>query len=90
MLEFGLPRGVWRPLWELYVRVGLPASGAVVSPGWGGVGRFLGPNIEQFHAGEPDLPALWRSAGITDVHELRPSFGAGLVMWGVRGGNGAS
>ena len=25
MLEFGLPRGVWRPLWELYVRVGLPA-----------------------------------------------------------------
>src|SRR4249919_2130143 len=22
-LEFGLPRGVWRPLWELWVRVGL-------------------------------------------------------------------
>ena len=24
-LEFGLPRGVWRPLWELYVRVGFPS-----------------------------------------------------------------
>ena len=41
MLEFGLPPGIWRPLWELYVRVGLPAAGAVVSPSWGGVGRFL-------------------------------------------------
>src|SRR5581483_5197115 len=30
MLEFGLPHGVWRPVWELYVRVGLPAAGAVV------------------------------------------------------------
>ena len=34
MQEFGLPTGIWRPLWELYVRVGLPAAGAVVSPGW--------------------------------------------------------
>jgi demethylmenaquinone methyltransferase/2-methoxy-6-polyprenyl-1,4-benzoquinol methylase len=41
MLEFGLPRGAWRPLWELYVRVGLPATGAVVSPGWREVGSFL-------------------------------------------------
>ena len=32
-LEFGLPRGVWRPLWELYVRVGLPVAGRVISPG---------------------------------------------------------
>ena len=45
MLEFGLPRGVWRPLWELYVRVGLPAAGAVISPGWHEVGDFLGPSI---------------------------------------------
>src|SRR4051812_17919890 len=29
MLEFGVPRGLWRPLWELYVRVGLPAAGYV-------------------------------------------------------------
>ena len=49
MLEFGLPRGVWRPLWELYVRVGLPLAGAVVSPAWRDVGRFLGPSIRGFH-----------------------------------------
>ena len=42
MLEFGLPRGVWRPLWELYVRVGLPISGRLVSKGWGEAGSFLG------------------------------------------------
>ena len=28
MLEFAVPRGVWRPLWELWVRVGLPARRA--------------------------------------------------------------
>ncbi|HEY6463250.1 MAG TPA: class I SAM-dependent methyltransferase, partial [Polyangiaceae bacterium] len=48
MQEFGLPRGPWRPLWELYVRVGLPLAGAVVSPGWRDVGVFLGPSIRGF------------------------------------------
>ena len=69
MLEFGLPRGVWRPLWELYVRVGLPAAGAVVSPGWGGVGRFLGPSIRGFWRDwpEPRLLDAWREAGLVEV-----------------------
>jgi len=49
--------------------IGLPALGRLVSPAWYEVGRFLGPNIEQFHAGEPDLPALWRAAGIVDVRQ---------------------
>src|SRR5205814_4088536 len=40
MLEFAVPRGPWRPLWELYVRVGLPLAGRVVSPGWHAVGQF--------------------------------------------------
>ena len=35
MLEFGLPRGLWRPLWELYVRVGLPVGGRLVVEGLG-------------------------------------------------------
>jgi hypothetical protein len=48
------------------------------------VGRFLGPNIERFHAAEPDLAALWRTVGIDRVQARRMSFGAGLVMWGVR------
>jgi demethylmenaquinone methyltransferase / 2-methoxy-6-polyprenyl-1,4-benzoquinol methylase len=91
MVEFGVPHvPSLRALWRVHTRIGLPALGRLASPAWYEVGRFLGPNIEQFHASEPDLPALWRAAGIGEVHEQRPSFGAGLVMWGVRGGDGAS
>jgi demethylmenaquinone methyltransferase/2-methoxy-6-polyprenyl-1,4-benzoquinol methylase len=86
MLEFGLPRGAWRPLWELYVRVGLPAAGAVVSPGWGGVGRFLGPSIRDFWRQwpEPRLLDAWREAGVADVRARRLSLGGGIVVWGRR------
>jgi demethylmenaquinone methyltransferase / 2-methoxy-6-polyprenyl-1,4-benzoquinol methylase len=86
MLEFGLPRGVWRPLWELYVRVGLPAAGAVVSPGWGGVGRFLGPSIRDFWREwpEPRLRSAWRDAGLAEVEARRLSLGGGIVVWGRR------
>jgi demethylmenaquinone methyltransferase / 2-methoxy-6-polyprenyl-1,4-benzoquinol methylase len=86
MLEFGLPHGVWRPLWELYVRVGLPAAGRVVSPGWSGVGRFLGPSIRDFwHAWpEPRLLEAWREAGLAQVEARRLSLGGGIVVWGRR------
>jgi demethylmenaquinone methyltransferase/2-methoxy-6-polyprenyl-1,4-benzoquinol methylase len=86
MLEFGLPRGVWRPLWELYVRLGLPAAGAVVSPSWGGVGRFLGPSIRDFWCSwpEPRLLDAWREAGLVDVATQRLSLGGGIVVWGKR------
>jgi demethylmenaquinone methyltransferase/2-methoxy-6-polyprenyl-1,4-benzoquinol methylase len=86
MLEFGLPRGVWRPLWELYVRLGLPGAGALVSPGWGGVGRFLGPSIREFWQQwpEPRLLDAWREAGVSDVRARRLSLGGGLVVWGTR------
>jgi demethylmenaquinone methyltransferase/2-methoxy-6-polyprenyl-1,4-benzoquinol methylase len=86
MLEFGLPRGVWRPLWELYVRVGLPGAGAVVSPSWGGVGRFLGPSIRDFWRDWPESRLLdtWRGAGLTDVRARRLSVGGGIVVWGTR------
>jgi demethylmenaquinone methyltransferase/2-methoxy-6-polyprenyl-1,4-benzoquinol methylase len=83
MLEFGLPRGLARPAWELYVRVGLPALGALVSPGWRRVGGFLGASIREFHR-RYDLPALWRAAGIDDVRSRRLSLGGGLVVWGRR------
>ncbi len=87
MQEFGLPRGVWRPLWELYVRVGLPAAGAVVSPGWHEVGSFLGPSIRGFWGRWPEqrLLELWREAGIEDVRARRMSVGGGIVVWGRRG-----
>ena len=85
-LEFALPRGPWRPLWELYVRVGLPGAGRVLSPGWHEVGRFLGPSIRGFYARYP-LPRvleLWRGAGIEDVRARRLSLGGGVVIWGRR------
>jgi demethylmenaquinone methyltransferase / 2-methoxy-6-polyprenyl-1,4-benzoquinol methylase len=88
MLEFGVPaRARLRALWRIHTRVGLPLLGRLVSRAWYDVGRFLGPNIEQFHARQPDLPALWAAAGIRDVTVRRMSFGAGLVMWGVRDGH---
>jgi demethylmenaquinone methyltransferase/2-methoxy-6-polyprenyl-1,4-benzoquinol methylase len=84
MLEFAVPRGVWRPLWELYVRVGLPLAGRVISPGWHEVGRFLGPSIREFweRIPEPALLELWRAAGIGDVRARRLSLGGGIVVWG--------
>ncbi len=86
MLEFGLPRGVWRPLWELYVRIGLPTAGSVVSSGWGGVGRFLGPSIRDFWHDwpEPRLLDAWREAGLVEVEARRLSVGGGIVVWGTR------
>ena len=82
------PRRPLRALWRVYTRIGLPAVGRLVSPAWQDVGRFLGPNIEQFHAREPDLAALWRAAGIDHVQTRAISFGAGIVMSGVRSRNG--
>ena len=83
-LEFGLPRGLWRPLWELYVRVGLPVAGRLISPGWREVGAFLGPSIRELHAQLPigRQVELWQAAGIEDVRVRRLSLGGGYVVWG--------
>jgi demethylmenaquinone methyltransferase/2-methoxy-6-polyprenyl-1,4-benzoquinol methylase len=90
MVEFGVPDNpVLRELWRVHTRAGLPLIGRAVSPAWYEVGRFLGPNIEQFHATHPDLPRLWTTAGIDGVIQRRMSFGAGLVMSGVRHGDSA-
>jgi len=85
-LEFAVPHGVWRPLWELYVRVGLPAAGRIVSPGWAEVGDFLGPSIRAFYERYPEerLLDLWWDAGIHDVRARRLSLGGGIVTWGRR------
>jgi demethylmenaquinone methyltransferase/2-methoxy-6-polyprenyl-1,4-benzoquinol methylase len=89
MVEFGVPRSpALRSLWRVHTRVGLPLLGRAVSPAWVEVGRFLGPNIEQLYADEPDLDALWRAAGIEDVRDRRMSFGAGVVVSGVKDGDG--
>ena len=85
MVKFGVPSSTpLRMAWRLHTRVGLPLLGRAVSPAWVEVGRFLGPNIEEFHAREPSLEALWRDAGIVDVTLRHMSFGAGIVMAGTR------
>jgi demethylmenaquinone methyltransferase/2-methoxy-6-polyprenyl-1,4-benzoquinol methylase len=86
MLEFGLPRGLWRPAWELYVRIGLPAAGVALRRGWREVGAFLGPSIRGFWGRWPEQRLLdaWRDAGIDDPRLRRMSLGGGVVVWGVR------
>ena len=89
MLEFGVPRGIWRRPWNVWVDVGLPAAGRLLSPGWHDVGRFLGPSIRSFHERypEPRLLDLWRTAGIDDLRVQHPSVGGGLLVWGRRDGS---
>jgi demethylmenaquinone methyltransferase/2-methoxy-6-polyprenyl-1,4-benzoquinol methylase len=88
-LEFGLPDPpLWRPLWRLYTRAGLPALGRLFGRDWYEVGRFLGPNIEQLYDRWPleRQVELWQRTGISGVHARRMSLGGGVVIWGVRGG----
>jgi demethylmenaquinone methyltransferase/2-methoxy-6-polyprenyl-1,4-benzoquinol methylase len=87
MLDFFVPAGLARHAWEAYVRVGLPVLGHAISPGWGDVGKFLGPNIRGFWARHPveEIVDSWRDAGIDAVQGRRLSLGGGLVLWGTRG-----
>jgi demethylmenaquinone methyltransferase/2-methoxy-6-polyprenyl-1,4-benzoquinol methylase len=82
MVEFGVPAGIWRPLWWLYTRVGLPVAGRVVSSKWFAVGAFLGPSIERFYAWHPlaVVERYWREAGLDEVRTQRMSLGGGVVM----------
>ncbi|HZO98387.1 MAG TPA: class I SAM-dependent methyltransferase [Gaiellaceae bacterium] len=83
-LEFGVPSGAWRAPWELYVRAGLPAAGAVVGRGWREAGAFLGGSIRRFARAWPQerLEQAWRAAGVGDVRSRRLSLGGGVVTWG--------
>ena len=86
MLEFAVPPAAVRPAWELYVRIGLPGLGRLISPGWWEVGRFLGPSIRGFWSRYPleRLLELWHAAGIGAVGHRRLSLGGGIVIWGTR------
>src|SRR5439155_34294 len=88
-LEFHVPSGLlWRRLWWLYTRVGLPAAGRLSSSAWYEAGRFLGPSISRFYAKHPldEQLAQWRAAGITDVRARVMSLGGGVVIWGRNSG----
>lgn len=84
MVEFGRPRGLWRPLWWVYTRILLPAAGLLAGRGWYRVGRFLGPSIDDFADRFPRerLVAAWEEAGFGNVVVEAMSLGGGLVMWG--------
>lgn len=86
MVEFGRPRGLWRPLWWSYTRLVLPVAGAFAGEGWYRVGRFLGPSIDDFTDRHPPerLVGIWEAAGLEGVEVVRLSLGGGLVMWGRR------
>ena len=89
-LEFCVPRGVWRPPWDLYVGVGLPTAGRLVSEGWHEVGRFLGPSIRGYYERWPLERQLqaWRAAEVPYVNARRLSLGGGIVIWGAKAGGG--
>jgi demethylmenaquinone methyltransferase/2-methoxy-6-polyprenyl-1,4-benzoquinol methylase len=87
LLDFGVPPGpAPRALWNLYVGVGLPTLGRLISPGWHEVGRFLGGSIRRFHAEWPPerLLGAFRDAGFESANARRLSLGGCLVLWGRR------
>jgi len=85
-LEFGLPSGPARPLWDVYVEVFLPLAGRAAGRGWAEVGDFLGGSIRSFWDRYPleRQRELWAAAGLEDVQTRRLSLGAAVVMWGTR------
>jgi demethylmenaquinone methyltransferase / 2-methoxy-6-polyprenyl-1,4-benzoquinol methylase len=88
-LEFMLPPNpVARALWHVYVRLGLPVFGRLISRDWYEVGRFLGPSITTFYRRLPleRQLELWRAAGFASVEARVMSLGGGVVIWGTRDG----
>ena len=83
-LEFGVPKGPARPLWNLYVHAVLPLAGRLLRNGWPEVGDFLGGSIRDFWARHPleRQLAWWHAAGLHGVQVRRLSFGAVVVIWG--------
>jgi demethylmenaquinone methyltransferase/2-methoxy-6-polyprenyl-1,4-benzoquinol methylase len=74
--------------WWGYTHVAMPVIGAVVSPAWRHTGRFLGRSIESFYRRYP-LPEQirwWQAAGLRHLRSRVMSFGAGIVIWGVKPG----
>jgi demethylmenaquinone methyltransferase / 2-methoxy-6-polyprenyl-1,4-benzoquinol methylase len=87
LLDFGVPPApLPRAAWDLYVDVGLPTLGRVISPGWYEVGRFLGGSIRDFDERWPvrRLVEVATEAGFKGVRARRLSLGGCTVLWGRR------
>src|SRR5256886_2934168 len=88
-LDFSEPANpVLRALWRVYTTIGLPIVGRVISERWSSVGAFLRGSIERFDREHrpSDVERYWNQAGLTAVRVHRMSFGAGVVMTGVKDG----
>lgn len=83
-LEFGVPEGLARPLWDLYVGAVLPLAGRLLRHGWREVGDFLGGSIREYWRRYPLKCQLewWGAAGLHGVRARRCSLGGAVVMWG--------
>jgi demethylmenaquinone methyltransferase/2-methoxy-6-polyprenyl-1,4-benzoquinol methylase len=79
------PNPLQRLAWRAYTRLVLPPVGYMLGgKPWWKVGRFLGPNIDDFYR-QWHLDAIfeaWRMAGMVDVEHQVMSMGGALVMWG--------
>jgi demethylmenaquinone methyltransferase/2-methoxy-6-polyprenyl-1,4-benzoquinol methylase len=88
-LEFHVPqRPLLRAGWYAYTRGVLPVLGSFISPKWRHTGVFLGPSISRLEARAP-LPEQvrwWQEAGIRHVRSRELTFGAAVVIWGVKEG----
>lgn len=88
-LEFQVPqRALARVGWFAYTRVVLPLVGSLVSSHWRRTGAFLGPSISRLErrAPLPEQVRWWQEAGIRHVRSRELTFGAAVVMWGVKEG----
>ena len=87
-IEFGVPpNALVGKAWEAYALLLFPAAARAVSPGWRGVGDFLGRSIAAFDRDFPpsELEAMWRAAGMHGVRTKRMSLGGGVITWGRKG-----
>jgi len=90
-LEFHVPeQPLLRAGWYAYTRGALPVIGSLAGRAWRQTGRFLGPSISRFdeRAPLPEQVRWWQEAGVRHVRSRVMSLGAGVVVWGVKGGRG--
>ena len=88
-LEFQVPqRALPRAGWHAYTRGVLPVVGSLISSNWRRTGAFLGPSISRLErrAPLPEQVRWWQEAGIRHVRSRGLTFGAAVVMWGVKEG----
>jgi demethylmenaquinone methyltransferase/2-methoxy-6-polyprenyl-1,4-benzoquinol methylase len=86
-LEFGVPPSLLPRLgWHAFTGVVAPLAGRAMSPGWGHAMSYLRTSIPDFWRAHPvgEVVDMHRAAGIEDLRVKRLTYGAAVVIWGVR------